>query len=93
MLLNVSAIHQPNCHYVPGQTADDLDSHAAALRYVDGELGSLFAAFRERGPTLCIVTSDHGTLYGEEGHVGHRVGHPAVWTVPYTEFTIGESPR
>jgi hypothetical protein len=36
-----------------------------------------------------IICSDHGTLYGEDGHVGHRVAHPAVWTVPYAEFVLG----
>jgi hypothetical protein len=33
------------------------------------------------------LMSDHGTLFGEEGWTGHRIGHPAVWTVPYAEFT------
>ena len=32
-----------------------------------------------------IVCSDHGTLYGEDGFTGHRIGHPAVWTVPYAD--------
>lgn len=91
LFVNVSALHQPNCHYVPGATADTLETHAAALRYVDGWLGRLFEAFRRRGPTHCIVMSDHGTAYGEDGYHGHRLAHPVVWTVPYAEFFLGEA--
>ena len=85
LFINVSAIHQPNRHYLPGAMVDSLASHAAALRYVDGELPRLQAALARRGPTFGVVCSDHGTLYGEDGHTGHRVGHPAVWTVPYAD--------
>lgn len=81
--INVSAIHQPNHHYLPGNTQDSVATHAAALRYVDQQLGRLFRRLPRR--TAWILTSDHGTLYGEQGHVGHRVGHPTVWTVPYAE--------
>ncbi len=88
LFLNVSAIHQPNCHYLPGATADSLATHAAALAYVDAQLPPLFAALRRRGPTLCILCSDHGTAYGEDGYAGHRLAHPVVWTVPYAEFLL-----
>lgn len=88
LFLNVSAIHQPNCHYAE-QDQDDRESHAAALAYVDGALGPLFDAFRARArPTFCVVTSDHGTLYGEDGLTGHRVNHPLVLTVPYADFVL-----
>lgn len=87
--INVSALHQPNKHYLPGATADDLDSHAAALEYVDGCLEGLFSLVTGRGrPCQVIICSDHGTLYGEDGHTGHRVAHPAVWTVPYADFVL-----
>lgn len=87
--LNVAALHQPNRHYLPGADADDLASHAAALEYVDGRVGRLFALLTGRGrPVLTIVCSDHGTAYGEDGHTGHRVGHDVVWTVPYAHFTL-----
>ncbi|MCA9567113.1 MAG: STM4013/SEN3800 family hydrolase [Myxococcales bacterium] len=86
--VNVSAIHQPNRHYVDGAETDSLATHRAALRYVDGALAPLFAAFAARGPTEVMVTSDHGTLYGEGGHVGHRVAHPHVLTVPWARFTL-----
>lgn len=87
--VNVAALHQPNKHYLPGAAADDLATHAAALAYVDAALPRLFALASGRGrPCLVILCSDHGTLYGEEGHVGHRVGHEAVWTVPYADFVL-----
>ncbi|GAA0452599.1 membrane protein [Paractinoplanes deccanensis] len=87
--LNVAALHQPNKHYVPGATEDGLETHAAALAYVDGLLGRLFALVTSRGrPCQVIICSDHGTLYGEDGHIGHRVAHEAVWTVPYADFVL-----
>jgi len=92
LFLNVSALHQPNHHYVPGATADSLATHAAALRYVDLWLGPLFEVFRKRGPTHAVILSDHGTTYGEDGYHGHRLAHPLVWTVPYAEFFLGGFP-
>jgi hypothetical protein len=93
LFLNVSAIHQPNRFYIPGASDDDIATHAAALEYVDGHLGRLFAAVRWRAPTLAVVCSDHGTAYGEDGHRGHRLAHPVVWTVPYAEFVLPHEPR
>jgi hypothetical protein len=86
LFLNVSALHQPNCHYLAGATADSPESQAAALAYVDARLPALFDAFARRGPTFYIFCSDHGTAYGEDGYHGHRLAHPTVWTVPYAEF-------
>jgi hypothetical protein len=88
LFLNVSALHQPNRIFLPGADHDTLESHAAALAYVDCCLPPLFAAGQRRGPTLTILCSDHGTAYGEDGYVGHRVCHPVVWTVPYAEFIL-----
>jgi hypothetical protein len=85
VFLNVSALHQPNLHHLPGATADSPATQRAALRYVDRALAPLFTAMRERAPVLAIVTSDHGTAYGEDGYAGHRLAHPVVWTVPYAE--------
>ena len=93
LFLNVSALHQPNYFYLPGATGDSRDSHAAALAYVDSQLPPLFAALRRRGPSFCIVCSDHGTAYGEDGYSGHRIGHPVVWTVPYAEFPLPGEPE
>ena len=93
LFVNVSAIHHPNRHYRPGAERDSLASHGAALEYVDGQLGGLFDAVRSRGPAFCIVCSDHGTAYGEDGFWGHRVSHPAVSQVPYAEFMVeGRAP-
>lgn len=86
LFINVSALHQPNKHYVEGATEDSLATHAAALEYVDAQLPPLFDALKARGPSLCIVCSDHGTAYGEDGFYGHRLNHPVVSNVPYAEF-------
>ncbi len=88
VFVNVSALHQPNKHYLPGATADSKESQAAALRYVDSQLPPLFAAMRERGPSLCIISSDHGEAYGDDGYFGHRLAHPSVWTVPYAQLVL-----
>lgn len=93
LFLNVSALHQPNCIFAPPATEDSPATQAAALAYVDHELLRLFAAMAERAPVLCVLTSDHGTAYGEDGYWGHRVGHETVWTVPYAEFVLPYSGR
>lgn len=86
LFLNVSALHQPNCMYMKGRTTDSAETQAAALAYVDSCLPPLFDRLRRRASTLCILTSDHGTAYGEDDFWGHRLGHPSVWDVPYAEF-------
>lgn len=83
LFINLSAIHQPNKHYVPGAMTDDHVTHAAALRHVDSQLPILLRAIQSRGPAHLLVFSDHGTLYGEDGFTGHRFGHPSIYTVPY----------
>jgi len=88
VFVNVSAIHQPNRGYLGGAAEDSVASHGEALAYVDGQLPTLFDALRHRGGAVCVVCADHGTCYGEDGYEGHRVGHPAVWTVPYAEFLL-----
>ncbi len=90
LFLNVSAIHQPNCIFLPGAEEDGPKSQLAALAYVDGCLPPLFAALQQRGPVLAVVCSDHGTAYGEDGYRGHRLAHPVVWSVPYAEFVLPE---
>jgi hypothetical protein len=92
LFVNVSAIHQPNRHYLAGATEDCLESHAAALEYVDGHLGRLFTGLRKRAPWLVVICSDHGTAYGEGGYTGHRLAHPVVWDVPYAEFLLSREP-
>lgn len=86
--INISALHQPNRHYLPGTEHDNLDSHCAALAYVDRALAPLFACAAERAPTFVIVCSDHGTAYGEDGYHGHRIAHDVVMHVPYAHFLL-----
>lgn len=92
MFINVSAIHQPNCIF--GDAHEDTPAtQAEALRYVDGCLSALFATCRRRAPTFCIICSDHGTAYGEDGYQGHRLAHQSVWEVPYAEFFLSAHHR
>ena len=88
LFLNVSALHQPNCIFLPGASHDSKESQAAALAYVDGCLPPLFAAMQRRAPVLAVLCSDHGTAYGEDGYHGHRLAHPSVWSVPYAELVL-----
>lgn len=88
LFINISALHQPNYFYLPGAKTDTIESHGAALEYVDSQLGKLWDTFRQRGSTFCILCSDHGTTYGDDGYTGHRLSHPVVWTVPYAEFIL-----
>ena len=90
LFINISALHQPNCMYVPDAPEDSCLTQQAALEYVDSCLPPLFEGLRRRGPCLCILCSDHGTAYGENGYHGHRLAHPVVWNVPYAEFVIPE---
>ncbi len=89
LYLNVDAIHYPNYFYLDGASHDSLESHRAALRYVDGELGRLFKEWKKRrGDTFVICCSDHGTCYGEDGCQFHGINHPAVNRIPYKHFFL-----
>ncbi|MET9849379.1 STM4013/SEN3800 family hydrolase [Streptomyces ossamyceticus] len=94
LFLNASALHQPNWFHLPGATreaGDSLATHAAALEYIDRHIGRLFAAMSARRRCFAVVCSDHGTTYGDDGYTGHRLGHEAVWTVPYSHFFLEPS--
>lgn len=93
LFINVSALHQPNCLFSPEAKQDSCATQAAALAYVDHCLPTLFRAMRHRASVLCIVCSDHGTAYGEDGYDGHRLCHPVVWNVPYAEFLLSHAPN
>ena len=87
--LNVDAIHYPNYFYLENVREDSYDSHKAALRYVDQELGRLFEGWkRQRGSAFVICCSDHGTCYGEDGCQFHGVNHPVINTIPYKHFFL-----
>lgn len=88
LFINVSALHQPNCMYVDGAQVDSVETQAAALEYVDSQLPRLFDFLSHRSSVFGIVCSDHGTAYGEDSFVGHRLAHPVVWNVPYAEFSL-----
>lgn len=87
LFINISALHQPNCHYLEGHTVDSLETHAAALEAVDRALPILLDALQGRD-VLLIACADHGTAYGEDGLTGHRTPHPVVWTVPYAHAVL-----
>ena len=88
MYLNISALHYPNYFYLEGEKKDSIASQAAGLRYVDQQLGRLFAGLKMLGETFVICCSDHGTCYGEDGVWYHGVNHPIVNTVPYKHFLL-----
>ena len=89
LFINISAFHQPNYFYLNDSKQDTIKSHAAALEYVDRQLSKLWDAIKKRNnSTFCILCSDHGTAYGENGYTGHRVSNETVWTVPYFEGII-----
>jgi len=83
LFINISALHQPNYFYLEGNEADSLESHAAALMYVDSQIPLLADALARRKSSFVICCADHGTTYGEDGYVGHRLGHEKVWEVPF----------
>jgi len=86
LFINVSALHQPNFFYLEGAEGDTVESHAAALEYIDSQLPILMVALAKRKSSFVICCGDHGTAYGEGGYSGHRIGHPSVWEVPYADF-------
>lgn len=91
LFVNLAATHPPTRLYLKSEKAESRASQAAALRDVDRHLPTLVQAFRARGGAVGIVCSDHGTCFGgpeDDGHVGHRLAHPSVWTVPYAETEI-----
>jgi len=86
LFLNVSATHPPTAGYLAAARHESVASQRAALEYVDAQLPALWDALRRRGRRgRAFLLSDHGTLFGEDGYSGHRVGHETVWTVPYGE--------
>jgi Sulfatase len=88
LFINISALHQPNCIFTPGTTEDSAQTQGAALAYVDRCLPPLLQAMQQRAPVMGIICSDHGTAYGEDNYIGHRLSHSTVWTVPYAEFVL-----
>lgn len=95
LFVNASALHQPNWFHLGDgspESGDSLETHAAALEYIDRHIGRLLSVMSSRRRCFAIVCSDHGTAYGDDGWTGHRLGHDCVWTVPYAHFFV-EGPR
>lgn len=89
LYLNIDSIHYPNSFYIKDEKNDNIKTHAAALRYVDSHIDSLFNLFKNRkNPTFVILCSDHGSCYGEDGYQFHCVSHEIVYTVPYKHFFL-----
>ncbi|WP_329134345.1 STM4013/SEN3800 family hydrolase [Streptomyces sp. NBC_01476] len=88
LFLNISATHTPHHVYLPGSSVDSWESQCAALSYADGQLGRLFEAMPSLGSWLVLMCADHGEAFGEDGHSGHGIAHPAVWSVPYAESLV-----
>lgn len=88
MYLNIDTIHYPNNFYLENCKKDSIETHGAALRYVDARIEKLFNMFRRRKDTFVIICSDHGTCYGEDGYYNHRVSNDTVYTIPYKEFIL-----
>jgi hypothetical protein len=86
--INISACHEPHHFYVEGASRSGVETQRAALADVDRALPPLLEAARSRAPALIILCSDHGTAFGEDGYVGHRIGHPVVWEVPYAQTVL-----
>jgi arylsulfatase A-like enzyme len=52
----------------------DVDRYDAQIHFADQQLRRLFDSLSARpleGPTLWVVTSDHGEALGEHGYIGH----------------------
>lgn len=92
LFINVSAIHQPNYFYLENASTDSPASQLAALTYWDAAFAELFDQLEsdKEKDWFVIVSSDHGTMYGEDGLHGHRLNHNLVGDVPYTDFLITE---
>jgi arylsulfatase A-like enzyme len=65
---------------------DMSDAYDEGIRFVDAELGALFAELKRRGrydQTMIIVTADHGEQFMEHGEIGHGTSlHEVLLRVP-----------
>lgn len=88
LFVNFAATHPPTRAYLGSAGVESAASQEAALAAIDAALPPLVEAVKARGPSLWVVTSDHGTTFGDDGFHGHRLAHPAVSDVPYGEFVL-----
>lgn len=88
MYLHTKGVHSVNGDFLappawrgsitPNETLDD--RYDDLLAWVDHLWPRLETALEE--DTIVVVTSDHGELLGEDGHVGHDYEHPLLYEVP-----------
>jgi hypothetical protein len=88
LFINAAATHAPTRMFARGAREDSVATQLEALSDLDRHLPVVVEALRARGGCLGIVCSDHGTCFGDDGYVGHRVAHESVWTVPYAEIEV-----
>ena len=88
LFINAAATHAPTRIFSRGAREDSAATQLEALSDLDRHLPVLVEALRARGGCVGIVCSDHGTCFGDDGYVGHRVAHENVWTVPYAEVEV-----
>lgn len=88
LFVNLSATHPPTRIFARGHAEESVETQAAALVAIDRALPALIAAIRRRGGASLVIGADHGTCFGEDGLVGHRVPHPKVWEVPWAELEV-----
>lgn len=73
------------CELTEHEWAELLAMYDAELAYTDECIGGLFEFVRslDSGPTIFVITADHGEFFGEYGLLAHRlVLHDAVVNVP-----------
>lgn len=93
VFINAAATHPPTRMFVRGAQVESTATQAASLRDLDRHLPKLLGALGQRGGAVGVICSDHGTCFGDDGIVGHRVAHPSVWTVPYAEVEVADTSR
>jgi arylsulfatase A-like enzyme len=92
--------YEPHYGYEPHEgiqtESDPRARYDGEVRYVDGELGRLFASLHDldfAGDTAVVFTSDHGEEFGEHGGRWHGDLYPEDLRVPLFIFVPGGSPR
>jgi glucan phosphoethanolaminetransferase (alkaline phosphatase superfamily) len=91
LALNTRAVHFPyDNHKVkkfsgsPDRRIDDYDND---MLYLDGLMGQVLEyADKLPGRIYVVITSDHGEMFGEDGHWSHAVLHRGAAEVPFILF-------
>jgi len=81
---------------VRAATAAGINGYDGEIRYVDAQLGEVFARLRAAGlaeRTVTVLLSDHGEGFGEHGLAGHGFVHREQIHVPWIVHVPGAAPR